>query len=85
MTEGEASAWVLRRVPAWAAEQEGVLELVRKLGCLPLAVEQAAAFSRQYSIETPALYMAEQVRGRERECSCRGLLWFVGLSLSARA
>jgi len=82
MTEGEASAWVLRRVPAWAAEQEGVLELVRKLGCLPLAVEQAAAFSRQYSIETPALYMAEQVRGRERECSRRGLLWVVCLPLS---
>ena len=25
MTEEEASAWVLRRVPAWAEEQEGVL------------------------------------------------------------
>jgi len=67
MTEEEASAWVLRRVPAWAEEQEGVLELVRRLGCLPLAVEQAAAFSKQYSIETPALYMAEQVKERARQ------------------
>ena len=67
MTEEEASAWVLRRVPAWAEEQEGVLELVRRLGCLPLAVEQAAAFSKQYSIETPAVYMAEQVMGRARQ------------------
>jgi hypothetical protein len=54
---------VLRRVEAWAGEEAGVLELVRKLGCLPLAIEQAAAFAREYkdSMETPAQYLAEQV------------------------
>ncbi|KAJ1466512.1 hypothetical protein T484DRAFT_1861464 [Baffinella frigidus] len=69
MAEAEACAWVLRQVEAWAGEQAGVLELVRKLGCLPLAIEQAAAFAREYSIETPALYLAEQVSadaGRDR-------------------
>ena len=30
-------------------------------------MEQAAAFSKQYSIETPALYMAEQVKERARQ------------------
>jgi len=69
MAEVEACAWVLRRVEAWVGDEAGVLELVRKLGCLPLAIEQAAAFAREYSIETPALYLAEQVSadaGRER-------------------
>jgi hypothetical protein len=61
MTEGEASAWVRRRVAAWEGDEAGVLELVRKLGCLPLAVEQAAAFAKEYSIESPAAYLAEQV------------------------
>jgi len=61
MTEEEACTWVRRRVEAWATDEAGVLELVRKLGCLPLAVEQAAAFAKEYSIETPALYLAEQV------------------------
>jgi len=61
MTEEEACAWVRRRVEAWAGEEAGVRKLVRKLGCLPLAVDQAAAFAELYSIETPALYLAEQV------------------------
>jgi hypothetical protein len=61
MTEAEAREWVLRRVKAWAGEEAGVLELVQKLGCLPLAIEQAAAFAEEYNIETPALYLAEQV------------------------
>jgi hypothetical protein len=64
MTEAEACGWVLRRVEAWAGEEAGVLELVRKLGCLPLAIEQAAAFASKYwehSMETPARYLVEQV------------------------
>ncbi|KAJ1488191.1 hypothetical protein T484DRAFT_1783923 [Baffinella frigidus] len=66
MSEGEACAWVRRRVEAWAGDEAGVLELVRKLGCFPLAIEQAAAFAREYSIETPALYLAEQAKGSSK-------------------
>ena len=61
MTEAEACAWVRGRVNDWGKDEAGVLELVRKLGCVPLAIEQAAAFAKEYKIETPALYLAEQV------------------------
>ncbi|KAJ1468770.1 hypothetical protein T484DRAFT_1983759 [Baffinella frigidus] len=60
MTEAEACGWVRRRVPAWEGDEAGVLELVRKLGCLPLSIEQAAAFVKEYRIKSPALYLAEQ-------------------------
>lgn len=60
MSEEEASAWVRRRVRQWREDARGVLAFVRKLGCLPLAVEQACAFAVTYSIETPAAYLAEQ-------------------------
>ncbi|KAJ1489876.1 hypothetical protein T484DRAFT_3418618 [Baffinella frigidus] len=66
MTEAEACGWVRRRVEAWVGDEAGVLELVRKLDCFPLAIEQAAAFAREYSIETPALYLAEQAKSSSK-------------------
>ena len=63
MTEPEACAWVYRRVgEAWRGEEAGVLELVRSLECLPLAVEQAAAYASAFAIATPREYLDEQVR-----------------------
>ncbi|KAJ1469078.1 hypothetical protein T484DRAFT_1852926 [Baffinella frigidus] len=62
MTEAEACGWVRQRVKAWEGDEAGVLELVQKLGCLPLSIEQAAAFANQYRIKSPALYLAEQAK-----------------------
>ena len=62
MTEEEACGWVRRRFMAWEGDEEGVVELARKLGCLPLAIEQAAAFANAFFIESPARYLEEQVR-----------------------
>ncbi|KAJ1469073.1 hypothetical protein T484DRAFT_2198465 [Baffinella frigidus] len=64
MTEAEACGWVRRRVPAWEGDEAGVLELVRKLGCLPLSIEQAAAFVKEANgkFKSPALYLAEQAK-----------------------
>jgi hypothetical protein len=55
----EACEWVLRRVGAWEGRHAGVQELVERLGCLPLAVEHAAAFSTEFSIASPEEYMRE--------------------------
>jgi hypothetical protein len=62
MTEEQACTWVVGRVGQWAGEEVGVLELVRNLECLPLAIEQAAAFANTYGMKSPARYLAEQVR-----------------------
>ncbi|KAJ1487835.1 hypothetical protein T484DRAFT_2180788 [Baffinella frigidus] len=60
MTEEEACAWVVSRRGKWAGDAAGVLELVRKLERLPLAIEQAAAFAEEYFMESPAEYLAAQ-------------------------
>ena len=60
--EEEACSWVLRKVPQWGGEGEGVLTLVQYLHCFPLAVAQAAEFARVYHSATPAEYLAELTR-----------------------
>ncbi|MEU4825114.1 FxSxx-COOH system tetratricopeptide repeat protein [Actinomadura sp. NPDC023710] len=58
LTEGQAVALLMRIAGAGraGAELQGAAALVAELGCLPLAVEQAAAYLRQARL-SPAAYL----------------------------
>ena len=56
-SEAEAILWVTARASRWAADGDGVRELVRYLHCFPLAVAQAAEYARFHHAATPAGYL----------------------------
>jgi len=55
--EEEACSWVKVKVPQWAGDDEGILELVRHLKCYPLTVALAAEHARCDKTATPGKYL----------------------------
>jgi len=58
--ENEACSWLQQRVRRWRGHN--VLDVVRSVGCLPLALALVSAFARIHKTETPADYLAELQR-----------------------
>ncbi len=56
--EDEACSWVKGTVRQWRDDDAGVLELVRYLGCLPLAIGLASAHARVHGTASPAEFLA---------------------------
>ncbi len=52
--EDEACSWVKSTVRQWRDDHAGVLELVRYLGCLPLAVSRSAILRSAESAASPS-------------------------------
>ena len=60
--EEEARSWLQSTVRQWRGDDAGVLELVRHLGCLPLAVGQVSAFASRHKTATAGEYLVELKR-----------------------
>ena len=60
--EEEACSWMRSTVRQWRGGETGVLELVRHLGCLPLAVGVASAFASAHKTPTAGELLAELKR-----------------------
>ena len=60
--EEEACSWMRSTVRQWRGDETGVLELVRHLGCLPLAVGVASAFASTHKTPTAGELLAELKR-----------------------
>ncbi len=56
--EDEACSWVKSTVLQWRDDDAGVLELVRYVGCLPLALGLASAHARVHGTRSPTEFMA---------------------------
>jgi tetratricopeptide (TPR) repeat protein len=56
--EDEACSWVKSTVRQWRDDHAGVLELVRYLGCLPLAIGLASAHAGVHGTASPGEFLA---------------------------
>ena len=56
--EDEACSWVKSTVRQWRDDHAGVLELVRYLGCLPLAIGLASAHAGVHGTARPGEFLA---------------------------
>jgi hypothetical protein len=56
--EDEACSWVKSTVLQWRDDDAGVLELVRYVGCLPLALGLASAHARVHGTRSPTEFLA---------------------------
>jgi tetratricopeptide (TPR) repeat protein len=56
--EDEACSWIKSTVRQWRDDHSGVLELVRYLGCLPLAIGLASAHAGVHGTATPGEFLA---------------------------
>jgi hypothetical protein len=55
--EDEACSWVKSTVRQWHDDDDGMLELVRYVGCLPLALGLASAHARVHGTASPAEFL----------------------------
>ncbi len=58
LAEDEACSWVKSTVRRWRDDHAGVLELVRHLGCLPLAIGLASAHAGVHGTARPGEFLA---------------------------
>jgi hypothetical protein len=56
--EDESCSWVKSTVLQWCDHDTGVLELVRYVGCLPLALGLASAHARVHGTPSPTEFLA---------------------------
>ena len=90
--EDEACSWVKSTVRQWRDDHAGVLELVRYLGCLPLAIGLASAHAGVHGTARPGEFLAAlkrvappRIMGSMASCSSTTQRLSAGLWSSVKA